>query len=70
MFFQFKAPWAWRSFRWSMTVMMLMKLINYNNLWEGKVHLIPGVGHAPFWEVPGVFDVYLSRFLKSLQQDR
>jgi len=43
-----------------------LKLINYNNLWEGKVHLIPDVGHAPFWEVPGVFDVFLDRFLRGL----
>jgi pimeloyl-ACP methyl ester carboxylesterase len=44
-----------------------LKLIDYKNLWQGKVHLIPGVGHAPFWETPEVFDVYLDRFLKSLQ---
>lgn len=36
---------------------------SYANLWEGKVHLLPGLGHAPFWEAPEVFDPYLERFL-------
>ncbi|GAB5469599.1 MAG: alpha/beta hydrolase [Rhodospirillales bacterium] len=38
----------------------------YKTLWEGKVHELEGVDHAPFWEVPEVFDTYLDRFLKSL----
>ena len=33
------------------------------NLWEGKVHLLDGLGHAPFWEAPGQFDPILARFL-------
>ncbi|MCE8000883.1 MAG: alpha/beta hydrolase [Rhodobiaceae bacterium] len=35
----------------------------YRTLWDGKVHDIPGVGHAPFWEAPDRFDPYLDRFL-------
>lgn len=35
----------------------------YQNLWDDQVHDIPGVGHAPFWEAPDVFDTYLTRFL-------
>jgi hypothetical protein len=26
--------------------------LTYDNLWEDKVYLIDGVGHAPFWEAP------------------
>ena len=38
----------------------------YGNLWEDRVHLIDGIGHAPFWEAPGAFDPYFERFLGSL----
>lgn len=40
--------------------------LDYDTLWEGKVHLIDGVGHAPFWEAPHLFDPYLRRFLDDL----
>ena len=43
-----------------------LKLINYQNLWEGKIHLIPDVGHAPFWESPEAFDEILLRFVTGL----
>lgn len=42
--------------------------LDYDTLWEGKVHLIDGVGHAPFWEAPQLFDPYLRRFLDHLQR--
>jgi len=35
----------------------------YNNLWDRKVHSIPGTGHAPFWERPQLFNPLLERFL-------
>ncbi|MWD29811.1 alpha/beta fold hydrolase [Aquicoccus sp. SCR17] len=38
----------------------------YENLWE-EVHLLDGVGHAPFWEEPEQFDPILLRFLSSVQ---
>ncbi|MBU2960749.1 alpha/beta hydrolase [Citreicella sp. C3M06] len=38
----------------------------YETLWEDTVHRLPGIGHAPFWEVPDQFDPYLQRFLASL----
>lgn len=44
-----------------------LKLISYKNLWEGKVHLIPDAGHAPFWESPGEFDELLNRFITGLK---
>ena len=37
--------------------------IRYANLWEETIHLLDGIGHAPFWEVPDRFDPYLTRFL-------
>jgi pimeloyl-ACP methyl ester carboxylesterase len=46
-----------------------LKLINYQNLWEGKVHLIPGMGHAPFWESPAEFDQLLMRFVTGLDSE-
>ena len=39
------------------------KAQSYANLWEGQVHLLPGLGHAPFWEAPASFDPYFERFL-------
>lgn len=44
-----------------------VQTVNYKNLWENKVHLIPNVGHAPFWEAPDEFDVLLERFVGNLQ---
>lgn len=38
----------------------------YRNLWDKKVHDLPGIGHAPFWEAPKVFDPYLSKFLTDI----
>ncbi len=37
--------------------------ISYKNLWDGQVHVLPGIGHAPFWEAPEQFDPLLARFL-------
>lgn len=37
--------------------------LDYGNLWDGKVHRLEGIGHAPFWEVPDLFDPILMRFL-------
>ncbi len=37
--------------------------VDYANLWEGTVHILDGVGHAPFWEAPDRFDPILERFL-------
>jgi len=40
-----------------------VKSIDYKNLWETTVHIIEGVGHAPFWEAPTQFDPVFERFL-------
>ena len=37
----------------------------YENLWEDTVYRLKGIGHAPFWEAPEVFDLYLTRFLSA-----
>ncbi len=36
----------------------------YRNLWGGKVTVIEGQAHAPFWEAPDEFNDLLGRFLK------
>jgi pimeloyl-ACP methyl ester carboxylesterase len=36
--------------------------IPYANLWGGRVHRLEGLGHAPFWEAPDVFNPLLERF--------
>ncbi|OJD30989.1 alpha beta hydrolase [Diplodia corticola] len=33
------------------------------NLWEGRCHRLPGLGHAPFWEDPKAFLGYWERFV-------
>jgi pimeloyl-ACP methyl ester carboxylesterase len=38
--------------------------LRYANLWDGKVHRLPGVGHAPFWEAPALFNPLLERFVE------
>ncbi|GAB5508153.1 MAG: alpha/beta hydrolase [Rhizobiaceae bacterium] len=40
--------------------------LDYDNLWEDTVHILPGIGHAPFWEAPDQFDPHLRRFLASV----
>jgi len=40
-----------------------LRTIKYARLWDGQVHVLEGVGHAPFWEVPQQFDPLFSRFL-------
>ena len=42
----------------------------YDNLWEDRVHLIDGIGHAPFWEAPDLFDPYLQRFWRAWRRRR
>jgi pimeloyl-ACP methyl ester carboxylesterase len=37
--------------------------VRYANLWDGKVHSLAGVGHAPFWEAPERFNPLLERFV-------
>ena len=33
--------------------------LHYANLWDGEVHVLKGVGHAPFWEAPDAFNPLL-----------
>lgn len=40
-----------------------LETVTYRNLWDGKVHVLPGLGHAPFWEAPDVFNPLFERFL-------
>jgi pimeloyl-ACP methyl ester carboxylesterase len=40
--------------------------IAYGNLWEGRCHRLPGLGHMPFWQAPDIFDPILGRFLRDV----
>jgi pimeloyl-ACP methyl ester carboxylesterase len=40
-----------------------VKTVDYANLWDGRVHILDGIGHAPFWEAPDQFDPIFERFL-------
>lgn len=37
--------------------------VSYRNLWDGKVHVLEGLGHSPFWQAPDVFNPLFERFL-------
>lgn len=37
--------------------------VAYGNLWDGRCHRLPNVGHAPFWHAPAEFNALLERFL-------
>lgn len=41
--------------------------VAYANLWEGRCHRLPGLGHAPFWESPSDFHPFLERFLHDIE---
>jgi pimeloyl-ACP methyl ester carboxylesterase len=39
--------------------------VAYASLWE-QCHIIPGAGHAPFWERPDLFNPLLSRYAETV----
>lgn len=41
--------------------------VAYANLWEGRCHRLNGLGHAPFWQSPEVFDPVFERFLQAIE---
>lgn len=43
--------------------------IAYANLWKGRCHLLPKAGHAPFLEMPSVFNELLSRFIQDMRAE-
>ncbi len=40
-----------------------LKAVTYNNLWDGKVHILGGLAHMPFWEDAARVNPLLGRFL-------
>ena len=44
--------------------------LHYANLWDGEVHVLKGVGHAPFWEAPDAFNPLLGRFAAEVSRAR
>ncbi|BET96690.1 alpha/beta fold hydrolase [Xenorhabdus taiwanensis] len=41
--------------------------LNYRNLWKREIVNLAGLGHAPFWESPELFNPILVEFLKDFQ---
>lgn len=37
--------------------------VRWGNLWENEVFALEGIGHAPFWSAPALFNDHLGRFL-------
>lgn len=37
--------------------------LTYRNLWDGRVHILAGLEHMPFWEAPDLTNSLLARFL-------
>jgi pimeloyl-ACP methyl ester carboxylesterase len=44
--------------------------VAYANLWEERCHRLTGLGHAPFWEAPDVFNPVMERFLQDVESGR
>ncbi len=40
-----------------------LKAVAYNNLWDGQVHILDGLGHMPFWQAADKVNPLLARFL-------
>ncbi len=40
-----------------------LEKVDYGNLWDGKVHVLDGLGHSPFWQAPERFNPLFERFL-------
>jgi pimeloyl-ACP methyl ester carboxylesterase len=36
--------------------------LTYGNLWDGRVHILAGLAHMPFWEAPETINPLLARF--------
>ncbi len=43
--------------------------LTYKTLWDGRVHDLEGIGHAPFWEAPAQFNPIFLRFLDDVLAD-
>ncbi|MGP0091334.1 MAG: alpha/beta fold hydrolase [Xanthobacteraceae bacterium] len=40
-----------------------LRSINYRSLWNSRIYVVSGAGHAPHWQVPAAFNRIMSRFL-------
>jgi pimeloyl-ACP methyl ester carboxylesterase len=47
-----------------------LRRINFKSLWNGRIHVIRGSGHAPHWQTPAAFNAILSGFLGLSAQTR
>ena len=44
--------------------------VRFSRLWGGEARRLPGLGHAPFWQRPEVFNVVFESFLDQLDTSR
>lgn len=47
-----------------------LRAIEYRALWNKRIHVIAGAGHAPHWQSPSVFNDLLCAFLTFGEQQR
>jgi pimeloyl-ACP methyl ester carboxylesterase len=47
-----------------------LNTVAYANLWGEQCRRLDGLGHAPFWEAPGVFNPVLESFLQDVATGR
>ena len=40
--------------------------LSYGALWDGRVHILAGQGHMPFWQDPALVNELLARFLSEV----
>jgi pimeloyl-ACP methyl ester carboxylesterase len=43
--------------------------LDYANLWQGRCHRLEGLGHAPFWQAPEMFNPVLRSFIADISGD-
>ena len=44
--------------------------VTFRNLWERTPYRLSGLGHAPFWQQPDIFNLLLARFLAQVDATR
>ena len=38
--------------------------LNYRSLWNDRIYVISGAGHAPHWQAPAAFNEIMAGFLR------
>jgi pimeloyl-ACP methyl ester carboxylesterase len=45
-----------------------LQSISYRSLWNDRIHVISGAGHAPHWQTPAAFNHIMMRFLSCVER--